>query len=119
MQALPYCNNFAWLEQLDHIEFKRNQLNKLEKLKDEKLMDDTIGSRESTVSIAEMKPLEFEHYINELNDIIEDFAKIEIEDLDYYDSNHLNDTRLFKIVGKTSERKIFKKKYKYVNYDFI
>lgn len=56
-----------------------------------------------------MKPLEFEGYLNELTDIVEDFADIYVRELNIYDELLLNDYNLLKIVKITPRKKYSKK----------
>lgn len=99
---------------LDHIEFKRHQLNKLNELRDKNLMDNVIGSRNRSVSIAEMKPEEFEFYINELHDIVEDFSEIFVVNGNEFDHITKNRDDLLKIIRLIPRKKIYKSTYRYV-----
>lgn len=61
-----------------------------------------------------MKPLEFEGYLNELTDIVEDFAKIDVIELNEYIESLLDDAKLLKVVKILPQKKIFKCKYAYL-----
>ena len=60
-----------------------------------------------------MMDLEFESYLNELTDIIEDFADIDVIKLKEFDASLLNDTKLLKVVKIKPRKKIFKSSYYY------
>lgn len=100
--------------QIDHVEFKNHQINLLHKLSETHKIDEVKGQYNHSVSISEMKPLEFEGYLNELTDIVENFAGIDVIELKDYEESLLNDAKLLKVVKILPQKKIFKCKYAYL-----